>query len=180
MVCDITRPVPNQIPFSDSAALEAGGITGQVSILVATGLHRPSTAEELVAMLGEEIVRTTRIVNHRARERDEQRYLGTTSRGTPVYIDETYCAADLKVTTGFIEPHLMAGFSGGRKLIAPGCAGEETIKALHSPFFIEHPLCSEGCIEGNPLHEDLLAIARMAGHDMIVNVARCDRRNQYC
>jgi nickel-dependent lactate racemase len=78
--------------------------------------------------------------------------------------------ADLKITTGFIEPHLMAGFSGGRKLIAPGCAGEETIRALHSPSFIEHPECREGVLDGNPLHDELLAIERLAGHDFIVNV----------
>lgn len=173
VVCDITRPVPNRLILPPVlAALEEGGISrDRITILVATGLHRPSTKEELVTMLGEEIVRTTGIVNHRARERGEQRFLGNTPRGTPVHIDETYCAAELKVTTGFIEPHLMAGFSGGRKLIAPGCAGEETIKALHSPHFIEHPLCREGSIEGNPLHDELLAIARLAGHDFIVNVA---------
>ena len=173
VVCDITRPVPNRILLPPIlAALGEGGIQRErITILVATGLHRPSTQDELLAMLGDEIVRTTRIVNHRARVKDEQRSLGTTRQGTPVCIDEEYCAADLKVTTGFIEPHLMAGFSGGRKLIAPGCAGEETIKALHSPQFIEHPMCREGSIEGNPLHEELLTIARMAGHDMIVNVA---------
>jgi nickel-dependent lactate racemase len=102
---------------------------------------------------------------------EEQRFLGRTARGTPVYIDRIYCEADLKITTGFIEPHLMAGFSGGRKLIAPGCAGEETIKALHSPRFIEHPSCREGVIDGNPLHEELLEIAGRAGHDFMLNVA---------
>ena len=142
-----------------------------VTILVATGLHRPSTPEELVTMLGEEIAASVRVVSHHARELAEQRFLGTTPQGTPVYVDEVYCAADVKITTGFIEPHLMAGFSGGRKLIAPGCAGEETIKALHSPRFIEHPHCREGSIEQNPLHAELLRIARMAGHDFIVNVA---------
>ena len=173
VVCDITRPVPNSIllpPVLD--ALERGGISrDRVTILVATGLHRPSTPDELITMLGADIAGTVRVVSHRARERQEQRFLGTTGGGTPVFIDEIYCAADLKITTGFIEPHLMAGFSGGRKLIAPGCAGEETIKALHSPHYIEHPLCREGSIEGNPLHEELMAIARMAGHDFIVNVA---------
>jgi nickel-dependent lactate racemase len=79
--------------------------------------------------------------------------------------------ADLKITTGFIEPHLMAGFSGGRKMIAPGCAGELTIKALHSPQFLEDPECREGSIDKNPLHRELLEIAAMAGHDFIVNVA---------
>ena len=173
VVCDITRPVPNRVilppVFSE---LERAGIPrDRVTILVATGLHRPSTPEELVTMLGEEIASTVRVVSHHARALDEQRFLGTTPQGTPVYVDEIYCSADVKITTGFIEPHLMAGFSGGRKLIAPGCAGEETIKALHSPRFIEHPDCREGSLERNPLHAELLQIARLAGHDLIVNVA---------
>ncbi len=173
VVCDITRPVPNTVILPPIlTALERGGIPrDRITILVATGLHRPSTPDELVTMLGETIAGGVRVVNHHARAGEEQRVLGTTARGTPVFIDETYCSADLKITTGFIEPHLMAGFSGGRKLIAPGCAGEETIKSLHSPQFIEHPLCREGSLEGNPLHEELLAIARMAGHDCMVNVA---------
>ena len=173
VVCDITRPVPNRVilppVFSE---LERAGIPrDRVTILVATGLHRPSTPEELVTMLGDEIASTVRVVSHHARAIEEQRFLGMTPQGTPVYVDEIYCSADVKITTGFIEPHLMAGFSGGRKLIAPGCAGEETIKALHSPRFIEHPECREGSIERNPLHAELLQIARLAGHDLIVNVA---------
>ena len=115
-------------------------------------------------MLGEEIApdRTASSIIARARWRSSG-FWAATDRGTPVYIDRAYCDADLKITTGFIEPHLMAGFSGGRKLIAPGCAGEETIKALHSPQFIEHPSCREGVIDGNPLHEELLEIAGHGG-----------------
>jgi lactate racemase len=171
--CDITRPVPNALLLPPMlAALEGVGVAREaITLLVATGLHRPSSTDELRLMLGQDILQTYRVVNHRARETAEQRFLGRTHRGTPVYIDRAYCDADLKITTGFIEPHLMAGFSGGRKLIAPGCAGEETIKALHSPQFIEHPSCREGVIEGNPLHEELLEIARRAGHDFMFNVA---------
>jgi len=171
-ICDITRPVPNALilpPILET--LERNGIKrDNITLLVATGLHRPSTQDELLAMAGGKIVGDYRILDHHARELQEQEYLGTTRRNTPVYIDRTYCSADLKITTGFIEPHLMAGFSGGRKLVAPGCAGELTIKALHSPLFLENPLCREGSIDGNPLHEELLEIAAMAGHDFIVNV----------
>jgi nickel-dependent lactate racemase len=141
------------------------------TILVATGLHRPSQPHELRAMVGEPILGRYRVEDHHARNRNEHSDLRKTRRGTPVLIDSRYCSADLKITTGFIEPHLMAGFSGGRKLIAPGCAGEETIKALHSPSFLENPLCKEGSIEKNPLHLELLEIAEMAGHDFIVNVS---------
>ncbi len=173
VICDITRPVPNTLilpPLLDT--LERSGIRRErITILVATGLHRPSTHDERLAMMGEGIVRSYRIVDHRARNAAEQEFLGTTGRGTPVFIDRKYTGADLKVTTGFIEPHLMAGFSGGRKMVAPGCAGEETIKALHSPLFLEDPQCCEGSIEANPLHDELLEIARMAGHDFMVNVS---------
>ncbi|MDH3252989.1 MAG: nickel-dependent lactate racemase, partial [Ignavibacteria bacterium] len=173
VICDITRPVPNTLilpPVLET--LERSGIDREaISILVATGLHRPSTVDELNTMIGEDLRSRYRVVNHRARAREEQRYFGNTVNNTPVYIDEVYCSADLKITTGYIEPHLMAGFSGGRKLVAPGCAGEDTIKALHSPLFLENPRCAEGSIEGNPLHEELLTISGMAGHDFIVNVS---------
>jgi lactate racemase len=179
VICDITRPVPNRIlvPAILDVLAAAGVPRERITILVATGLHRPSTNEELVTMLGEEIVSSCRIVSHRARMRDGQKNLGVTPEGIPVYVDRIYCDADIKITTGFIEPHLMAGFSGGRKLITPGCAGEETIKALHSPRFIEDPKCREGIIDGNPLHAQQLIIARMAGHDFIVNVSLDADRN---
>jgi nickel-dependent lactate racemase len=122
-------------------------------------------------MVGEETLEDYRVVDHHARVTEEQQYLGLTSRNTPIYIDKEYCESDIKITTGFIEPHLMAGFSGGRKLVAPGCAGEMTIKALHSPAFLEKPACCEGSIEDNPLHHELLEIAHKAGHDFIVNVS---------
>jgi nickel-dependent lactate racemase len=173
VVCDITRPVPNPVllrPLLET--LEASGIPSeQITLLIATGLHRPSTPEEREVIVGRDILSRFRVVDHHARARDEQHSLGRTQRGTPVFIDRTYCDAELKITTGFIEPHLMAGFSGGRKLIAPGCAGEETIKALHSPAFLEHPGCREGSVDANPLHHELLEIAKKAGHDFIVNVA---------
>ncbi|MGB5875636.1 MAG: nickel-dependent lactate racemase [Bacteroidota bacterium] len=172
VICDITRPVPNTVLLPPLLkTLEEGGIDReQITILIATGLHRESTSDEVMTMIGGAIKDRYAVRSHRARVLEEQTYLGETPNGSPVYIDKAYCSADLKITTGFIEPHLMAGFSGGRKLIAPGCAGEETIKALHSPKFIEHPECREGSIDQNPLHRELLEIARMAGHDFLVNV----------
>lgn len=173
VICDITRPVPNKILLPHIfRELEQNGMAREnITVLVATGLHRPSKPQELDVMVGSEIQKHYRVIDHHARVTGEQKYLGATSHGTPVYVDKEYCNSDLKITTGFIEPHLMAGFSGGRKMIAPGCAGEETIKVLHSPHFLENPMCREGSIEGNPLHHELLEIARMAGHDFIVNVA---------
>ena len=123
-VCDITRPVPYRTMLPPLLArLEGNGIAHDaITILIATGLHRPATDAEINEILGPAIAATYRVVNHRARERDEHRHLGSTRSGTPVYIDERFMAADLHITCGLIEPHLMLGFSGGRKLIAPGVA----------------------------------------------------------
>jgi nickel-dependent lactate racemase len=171
-VCDITRPAPNRVtlpPILDRlhhAGIPAEGIT----ILIATGLHRGATEDEIATIVGPEIAAKYTIVSHDAKALAEHRFLGETSRGTPVYIDERFMAADLHITLGFIEQHLMLGFSGGRKLIAPGLAAQETIKVLHSPRFMREPLATEGSIEANPLHAELLEIARMARHDFMLDV----------
>jgi len=179
VVCDITRPVPNAILLPPILqTLQDHGIERQnITILIATGLHRPSTAEELKLILGPSVAGQYSVVHHRARVTEEQTYLGETARRTPVYINKIYCAVDLKITVGFIEPHLMAGFSGGRKMTAIGCAGEETIKALHSPSFLDDPRCCEGSIDDNPLHHELLEIAEMAGHDFSLDVSLDAARN---
>jgi len=172
-VCDITRPAPNrQVLPPLLSRLEAGGIPREgITILVATGLHRPATDAELREICGEWVAGKYRIVNHRAREFSEHSALGTTASGTPVLIDERFVSASLHITLGFIEPHFMLGFSGGRKLIAPGLAAQETIKALHSSKFMRDPRAVEGSIEDNPLHHELLEIARMARHDFLVDAA---------
>ncbi len=178
-VCDITRPAPNRMVLPPLLArLEAAGIPRDaIVILIATGLHRPATPAEIDEIAGAEIARSYRIENHHARERAEHRWLGETRTGIPVWIDERFMAADLHITLGLIEPHLMLGFSGGRKLIAPGLAAQETIKTIHSPKFMRHPRAVEGSIEGNVLHQELLEIARMARHDFLLDVALTrDRR----
>jgi nickel-dependent lactate racemase len=154
----------------------AGIAEDAVTILIATGLHRQATADELQTILGAEIAGRYRIGNHDARDRAQHRRLGETARGTPVVIDERFVAADLHITLGFIEQHLMLGFSGGRKLVAPGLAGEETIKAIHAPRFMREPAATEGSIEHNPLHAELLEIARMARHDFILDVTMTRER----
>ena len=172
-VCDITRPAPNRktLPPLLGRLARAGIPRENVTILIATGLHRPATADEVREILGEEIAGSYRVVNHDARDLSSHRPLGTTSSGTPVYIDERFVSADLHITLGFIEPHLMLGFSGARKLIAPGLAAQETIKVLHSPKFMRDPRAVEGSLEDNPLHHELLEISRMARHDFILDVA---------
>ncbi len=172
VISDVTRPVPNQAilpPILET--LEAAGIPRQkILILIATGMHRPNVGEELVEMIGPFIAENYRVENHHGPIRDEHTHLGETTRGTPVWIDSRYVEADLKITTGLIEPHFMAGFSGGRKLICPGLAALETVKIWHGPDFLEHPNAKNGCLDGNPVHEENTEIARMAGCDFIVNV----------
>jgi len=177
-VCDITRPAPNGVTLPPLLArLHAAGIPADgVTILIATGLHRGATPDEIVAILGPEIAAKYRVVNHDAQNRDEHRYLGATRRGSPVWIDERFLAADLHITLGFIEQHLMLGFSGGRKLIVPGVAAQETIKVIHSPRFNREPLATEGSIRLNPLHHEFLEIAAMARHDFILDVTLTQER----
>jgi len=177
-VCDITRPAPNRVTLPPLLArLHEAGIPAEgITILIATGLHRAATADEIDTILGPEIAATYKVVSHDARALAEHRALGATGRGTPVYIDERFMAAELHITLGFIEQHLMLGFSGGRKLIAPGLAAQETIKVIHSPRFMREPLATEGSISGNPLHAELLEIARMARHDFSLDVTLTQER----
>jgi lactate racemase len=172
VISDVTRPVPNSILLPPIlAALEAAGIARrEILILVATGLHRPNLGDELVEMVGPWVAANYRIENHHGQQLDEHTYLGQSPRGVPVWIDSRYVEAEVKITTGLIEPHFMAGYSGGRKLICPGLAAFETIRVWHSPDFLEHPNARNGCLAGNPVHEESTAIGRMAGCDFIVNV----------
>jgi nickel-dependent lactate racemase len=177
-VCDITRPAPNRVTLPPLLRRlhEAGIPVEGVTILIATGLHRGATPEEIDSILGPEIAAKYSVVNHDAKVFANHRSLGATQRGTPVFIDERFMSADLHITLGFVEQHLMLGFSGGRKLIAPGLAAQETIKVIHSPRFMREPMATEGSIEQNPLHGELLEIARMARHDFLLDVTLTQSR----
>ena len=172
-ICDITRPAPNSqtLPPILRCLEQAGIPRDAITILIATGLHRAATKSEIEEICGPEIASQYEVVNHDARDLASHRYLGTTASGTPVYIDDRFISADLHITLGLIEPHLMAGFSGGRKLVAPGLAAQETIKVLHSSRFIRQPQSVEGFIEDNGFHSELLEIARIARHDFLLDVA---------
>ena len=178
LVCDITRPVPNRSILRPLLRIleEAGIARMDILILVATGLHRPSTEAERIEMLGEEIAGTYRVEDHHGTILEEHTYLGTTPNGVPAWIDTRYIESDLKITTGLIEPHLMAGYSGGRKVICPGIAAFETVKLWHGPKFLEHPNADCGILDGNPVHEENTRIARLAGCDFIVNVTLDSQR----
>lgn len=172
LICDVTRPVPNELILRRVLEdLESAGIgRDRILILVATGLHRPNLGDELFEMVGQHIYENYRIENHDGQNRDAHVYLGESPNGVPIWIDSRYAEADLKIATGLIEPHFMAGYSGGRKLICPGVAALETIKVWHGPQFLEHPNADTDILEGNPVHEENTWIARHAGCDFIVNV----------
>jgi nickel-dependent lactate racemase len=172
-VCDITRPAPNALVLPPLLKrLETAGVPRDgIRILIATGLHRAATPDEIRRIVGKEVAAQYTILNHDARSPEEHCQIGITKSGTPVRIDKRFLSADLHLSLGFIEPHLMLGFSGGRKLIAPGLAAQETIKELHSSRFMRDPRSREGSIADNPLHAELLEIAKMARHDFLVDVS---------
>ncbi len=178
LICDITRPVPNRVILGPMLrVLEAAGVPREMTlILVATGLHRPSTIQEKHEMLGAEILECYPVQDHYGTWLEDHTHVGTTARGIPGWIDTRYVRSELKIATGLIEPHLMAGYSGGRKLICPGIASIETVRRWHGPELLEHPNADCGILDGNPVHEDNTAIARMAGCDFIVNVTLDSRR----
>ena len=178
VISDRTRPVPNALllpPLLD--ALRAGGLPPEaVTVQVATGLHRPCTKAELDEMLGTELARTLRILQHDARDPDAHVDLGVTRGGLPIRIDRAFLAHDLRIVTGLIEPHLMAGYSGGRKAVCPGLAAVETIRVAHGPAMLEGRI-GPGILDGNPLHEALLEVTRRVDVHFLVNVA-LDRRRR--
>lgn len=171
VISDRTRPIPYGVLLPPLLAeLEAAGVRRDaIEILVATGLHRPATENELVAMTGADVVARYRIRNHVARDAASHRTIGTSTQGTAMAIDAGYLDADLKIVTGLVEPHLMAGFSGGPKSIATGIAATETIRRTHGADMLEAH-CGPGIVAGNPFYADLLEVARRAGVDFLVNV----------
>jgi len=175
---DITRPVPNAAilpPLLD--ALNAAGIPDErIVVIIGTGLHRPNTEAELRGMLGPVVLARCRVVNHIARDESTLVHLGETPRGTPIWVNRRFVEADLHIAISLIEPHLMAGFSGGRKAICPGLAGARTMRVMHGPALLGHEAAREGVLDGNPFHEESTEIARRARVDFIVNVALDEAR----
>ncbi|MFW5826893.1 MAG: nickel-dependent lactate racemase, partial [Alkalispirochaeta sp.] len=172
VVSDNTRPVPNTLLLPPIlATLEAAGIpAGSITILIATGIHRPNEGEELDALIGADTARRYRVVNHYSRREEDMVHAGEISGGTPVYVNRTYVESDLKILTGFIEPHMWAGYSGGRKSILPGISSVKTLKFMHGPEMVADPNATYGKLDGNPFHEAGLQIMERVGADFIVNV----------
>ncbi len=181
LICDMTRPVPNALflrPLIEGL-LGAGMPRERITVLVATGLHRPNEGDELAAVIGDPWVQATvRVENHFARDADAHVDLGVTpGRGTPVKLDRRFVEADLRIATGLVEPHFMAGYSGGRKVIAPGVAHEDTIRTFHSARFMEDPAAIQCNLDANPLHEEQLAIVRMLGEVYALNTVIDEERD---
>ncbi len=179
LICDITRPVPNGLllPIILQQLLDAGIPREQICILVATGLHRPNEDQELQELVGSSwVLQNFRVENHFARNDADHVDLGTTSTGTRVKLDRRFVEADLKIATGLVEPHFMAGYSGGRKVIAPGIAHRETITTFHNARFMSHPGADSCILDGNPLHQEQLEIVRMLGRVFAVNTVIDEHR----
>ncbi|ETX07674.1 MAG: hypothetical protein ETSY2_09870 [Candidatus Entotheonella gemina] len=176
VVSDITRP---DVPYRGEASilhpilrlLEAGGVRpDHITILVATGTHRASTPEEKQLMFGPEVVERYPIADHDATDASRLRPVGVTASGTHVDINTLYLDADIKILTGEIKPHFMAGFSGGRKAICPGLANLATLQKFHSPQFLEDTCATNLVLDGNPCHQEATEVAERVGADFLINV----------
>lgn len=173
VVCDITRPVPNGLFLRPTVErLVAAGVPLEaITILVATGLHRIGDEAELAELIGDPwVLDHVRIAWHDARDPNQLVDLGRTrGRGTPIVLNRLLVEADLRIVTGLVEPHFMAGWSGGRKVVAPGVAGHETIRTFHSARFMEDPHAVQCNLSGNPLHEEQLEIVARLGEVYAIN-----------
>jgi nickel-dependent lactate racemase len=181
LICDITRPVPNRLflrPMIETM-VQCGIPFEEITVLVATGLHRPNLGDELAELVGDPwVLQHVRVENHYARDDAAHVDLGTTeTRGTPIKIDRRFAEADLRIATGLVEPHFMAGWSGGRKVVAPGIAHHETIRTFHSARFMEDPLAVQCNLVGNPLHEEQLEIIRRLGAVYALNTVLDEDRD---
>jgi nickel-dependent lactate racemase len=181
-ISDITRPVPNK-EFLPTVleVLNAAGVTdGQIVVIIGTGMHRPSTAQEREIMLGAELLKRLEVIDHRA---EDAASLVKVSDSPPVSVCRRFAEADLKIVTGYIEPHFMAGFSGGRKGVCPALVDLATVQRFHGYATLAHPKADNGILDGNPCHEIALKVAQAVGVDFLVNVAITrDRRvaGVYC
>ena len=173
LICDITRPVPNSLILGPTIRrlMTLGVPLKHITVLIATGLHRPNEGTELEELIGDPwVLENVNVENHFARDDSAHIEVGTTKKGNRILLDRRFVSADVKIVTGLVEPHFMAGYSGGRKVIAPGVAHAETITTFHSARYMEDPLAANCNLEGNPLHEDQLEIVEMVGGALAMNL----------
>ena len=172
-ICDGTRAQPRDIVLPAILdELEGSVAPDDIVVLVATGTHRGNTEPELRTMVGDDVYERVRIVNHDARDDGSLAWVGNlgVAGDVPVWLNREWVEADIRITTGFVEPHLFAGFSGGPKMVAPGLAGLATTLTLHDARRIGHPEARFGVLEGNPVHDDVRAIAAATGTDFGLDV----------
>lgn len=180
LICDNTRPVPHAVllPALIEGLIDAGADPDSITVLVATGLHRPNEGEELRELIGSDrVLQTVKVINHFARRDEDHVLLGNTPRGMPVKLDRRFLSAEVRIAVGLVEPHFMAGYSGGRKLIVPGIAHQDTIRVLHSAGMLNHEKVANCMIDGNPLHEEQLYAIEMAGGSLAINTVIDEDRN---
>jgi len=179
---DVTRASPDHLLVPALLRqLEAAGVRDEdVTLLCGIGMHRPSTPEEKAAKLGAEVVARYRVIDNEPQNPQALVDLGVTPNGVPVSAHRAAVEADLLIGTGLVEPHQYAGYSGGRKTVAVGAAGERLIAHTHGPAFIDHPGTRLGRIEGNPFHEAVTEAARRAGLRFILNVVLDDEKQVVC
>ena len=178
VVSDVTRLMPNAEvlgPLLDLLARH-GIARGDVTLVIATGLHRPSRPEERPRILGPLLARRCRVVDHVARDPATLAHVGTTARGTPVDVNRDYLEADVRILTGFVEPHLFAGYSGGGKAVLPGIASADLIMANHGAEMLAHPQATFCATLGNPVFEQIREVALLTDPAFIVNVTLDERR----
>jgi nickel-dependent lactate racemase len=175
---DITRSSPDHLLVAPVLAeLEAAGVRDEeITLLCGIGLHRPSTAEEKIVKLGRAVVDRYRVIDSEPLNPEALVDLGTTASGIPLSVNRVAYEADLLIATGIVEPHQYAGYSGGRKTLAVGAAGEAMIAYTHGPQMMDHPGTRLGRIEGNPFHEAITEAARRAGLRFIVNAVQDDQK----
>ncbi|MGD1891735.1 MAG: nickel-dependent lactate racemase [Cyclobacteriaceae bacterium] len=176
VVSDNTRPVPYRgeqgiMRYIIRTLLEAGFSQPQITVIIGAGSHRNMEADEIELMLGlqESGLGEVNVTNHGYDNDDHLVYLGTTSRGSKVTVNRQYYEADLKIVTGLVESHFMAGASGGRKGICPGIVGIKTLKIFHGAKFLSSAKAADLVLAGNPLSDESLEVAQMAGCDFLVN-----------
>lgn len=168
IVSDRTRPTPNKMaPYLLEELATAGVKKDDITIIFGLGTHKPQTSEEKEAVLGKELLQSYNVIEHDSKDSKKLMILGRTSRGTNIEINKSVVEADRVITTGFIEPTYLAGFSGGRKSIMPGVSAYESIEQNHS--LLLSPQTRLGVVKGNPMSDDMLECARKVGVDCIVN-----------
>ena len=169
-VCDVTRPMPSATVLPALLGELSHVPREQISIMIAAGTHRATTPEELDEMLGVEVARNYLVVNHDAFDDNGLVHVGDTTGGIPIWLNKRWVESDVRITTGFVEPHFFAGFSGGPKMVAPGLAGFKSIIRLHGPAMVSHPKSVWGIIDGNPIQEAFRQIVTQTGVDFSVDV----------